>query len=506
MSFCDKDILQDHYLKIYKDYRNKEILRYANIKLIIGVLVIFYFAMLDVFLQNNLTSFVLRSMPIISIVVFLSMKYTVFKKDLQYVNLFYNAFLVALMLMMYGKMYINIETEYFTSSQIGTIMVLCIVGIEVRAQLRTVILLYFFPILLFILVLLYTGKLFQISILDYSHILGVIIIGSTVNNVQENLRYKGFLDKTKLEVEKNKTDVLYQSVVEQKEEIEAQKEEIESQRDVAESQRDKIISQKNEITSSIHYAKRIQMAMLPQESMFHTSFDQSFILYKPKDIVSGDFYWINKVNDWVVFALADCTGHGVPGAFMSMLGITILNELTAQRKIHDVDVILNELRSIIITSLRQKEGFGETKDGMDMSICAYNPKTGMLHFAGANNSLMLIRQVCGEAERIEVRGDKMPISIYQRQDPFTKHSFRVMPGDKMYLFSDGYPDQFGGKRNKKLKLKPFKELLFNNSKYDMNVQKDILESHIYYWMNHKENDKEYISEQNDDISVLGIMF
>jgi serine phosphatase RsbU (regulator of sigma subunit) len=408
--------------------------------------------------------------------------------------------------MMYGKLYIDIFSSFQTSSIIGTILVLCVIGIEIRGSLKNIILTYLIPLAIFYVLLIVSGKIDGFSIFDQSHIWGIILINIITNNIQENLRKSEFINNLKLEIEKNKSDALYQSIVEQKEEIEAQKEEIESQRDVAEEQRDKIISQKNEITSSIEYAKIIQDAMMPQADLYKEAFEDYFILYKPKDIVSGDFYWINKVDDLVIFALADCTGHGVPGAFMSMLGISALNELTGQRRITDADEILNELRNIIIDSLSQKEEFGQTKDGMDISLGVYDKKASKLYFAGANNSILLFKKRESNYEEIHIKGDKMPISIYRRLTPFTKHSIDIQKGDKIFFYSDGYPDQFGGEKSKKLKMRPFKDLLVKNINLSMSIQKEFLQAYLYSWMNYKNDNKEIINEQNDDIAVMGITF
>lgn len=282
-------------------------------------------------------------------------------------------------------------------------------------------------------------------------------------------------------------------VVKQKEEIEAQRDEIEAQRDLATQQRDMITQQKQEITDSIHYARRIQAALLPPTQILNKHTSDHFILFKPKDIVSGDFYWMTEKNEKLIVTAVDCTGHGVPGAFMSMLGVSYLNEIVNMMDEVDAGELLNQMREYVIHSLRQKETEGESKDGMDMALCIIDTRGQTLQFAGANNPLYLLRN----GELIETRGDKMPIGIHARDDQsFTKHTIDLRDGDSIYLFSDGYADQFGGPEGKKFKYKPFKNLLISNNHLPMDEQKKVLDQTFMSWKGDL--------PQIDDVVVIGI--
>ena len=260
-------------------------------------------------------------------------------------------------------------------------------------------------------------------------------------------------------------------------------------------QRDHIFQQNKEITSSIEYAKRIQTALLPPQELIDAIIPESFILFKPRDIVSGDYYWLNQKGSKIISVTADCTGHGVPGAFMSMLGISFLNEIVNVTKPEELrsDQVLNHLRELIISSLRQTGKSGESRDGMDMTICIIDTETFMLDYAGAYNAIYIVRQ----NELIESQPDKMPIGIHVKElGPFTPYSFQLQKGDIIYSCSDGYADQFGGPENNKYRRKNFKDLLLKIHSLEMNKQKEMLDQTLMNWM------KGY--EQVDDILVCGI--
>jgi serine phosphatase RsbU (regulator of sigma subunit) len=278
--------------------------------------------------------------------------------------------------------------------------------------------------------------------------------------------------------------------------ITEQKEFITEQRDLAEMQRDQIAYQKKHITDSIHYAKRIQTALLPSIELFSDKIDH-FVLYKPRDIVSGDFYWVNEIDGKQIIITADCTGHGVPGAFMSMLGISLLNEIVNNKKIHKPNEILNTLRKDIIDSLKQSEGElieGAVKDGMDMTACTVYYENDVLEFSGANNPLYIIS---GE-ELIQIKGDKMPVAIHALMDPFSLQEYKLKKGDCFYTFSDGFVDQFGGPNQKKFLSKNFRELLLNIKDMPMVEQGNKLDAAFEKWRADV--------EQVDDVTVIGVKY
>ncbi|HWY10064.1 MAG TPA: tetratricopeptide repeat protein [Bacteroidia bacterium] len=246
-----------------------------------------------------------------------------------------------------------------------------------------------------------------------------------------------------------------------------------------------------EIVSSIYYASRIQNALLTSENYFKTRLGDFFLLYKPKDIVSGDFYWALEHKDIFYLIVADCTGHGVPGAFMSLLNISVLNELIIERGILQPDIILNETRKEIIRSLNP-EGGDVSKDGMDCVLCAINLKTNKMTYAGANNSFYLLRN----NEIIISETDKMPVGLTHNQRPFTLHEIELKKNDQLYLVTDGYADQFGGTKGKKFKYKQLQQLILNNADLPMTNQKDLLDVEIEKWRGEL--------EQVDDICIVGI--
>jgi serine phosphatase RsbU (regulator of sigma subunit) len=283
-------------------------------------------------------------------------------------------------------------------------------------------------------------------------------------------------------------------VKERTHELEEANVEIEAQRDLATGQRDQISAQKKEITDSIYYAERIQRSLLPPANILKMILPEHFILFKPRDIVSGDFYWVTEKTNKIYLAAVDCTGHGVPGAFMSMLGISFLNEILNKSEETGPEEILNQLRKYIIKALKQVGQQGESKDGMDMSIVVFDKTQKSLSFAGANNPLYFFRN--GELK--EIKGDKMPVGIHEKMNSFTCHSFDILRGDTFYIFSDGYADQFGGPRAKKFMYSNFKTLLQTLQTKSMREQAKILEDTIEAWKGD--------IDQIDDIVVIGIRF
>jgi serine phosphatase RsbU (regulator of sigma subunit) len=258
-----------------------------------------------------------------------------------------------------------------------------------------------------------------------------------------------------------------------------------------------ISRQNREIMDSISYAQRIQSAMMPPEGYFNELLDEAFVFYKPRDIVSGDFFWIRQVNQYIVLAAADCTGHGVPGAFMSLLGISYLNEIVQRREITQASEVLNELRRQIKNSLRQHGQPDETKDGIDMALCAIDQKNRTMQYAGAFNPLYLIREEKGNAELIEFKADRMPLGYHHGKDrAFSNHEIKLEIGDTFYIFSDGFIDQKGGPDQKKFMSKKFKNLLLGIHDLPLFDQKNILEKTLTGWMGDQ--------EQIDDILVVGV--
>jgi len=295
--------------------------------------------------------------------------------------------------------------------------------------------------------------------------------------------YRGYKIKKEANIrleEKNKT-------------ISMQKDEIEKQRDLAAAQRDQIGYQKKHIEDSIMYAKRIQTALIPSLELFSDKLEH-FVLYKPLAIVSGDFYWVSSQGNPQVIISADCTGHGVPGAFMSMLGITMLNEIVNGKHILMPDQIIENLRQGIIKSLKQVAEEDSIKDGMDIAVCVIDFDKNILWYAGANSPLYLVRG----GELIHYRADKMPVAIHYKMDPFTLQKIDLQKGDAFYIFSDGYADQFGGPKQKKFMSLQLRETLVAMAGMPMLKQGERLNEIFEEWRGD--------SPQVDDVTLIGVRY
>jgi len=254
-----------------------------------------------------------------------------------------------------------------------------------------------------------------------------------------------------------------------------------------------ILAQQRKIMDSISYAGRIQTAVLPPDEMLAEILPEHFILFKPRDIVSGDYYWLYQENQRIYVAAADCTGHGVPGAFLTMLGISFLNEIVGKSEVASAADVLNAMRINIIRSLHQTGKRGESQDGMDMAFCILDYNNHTIQYAGAHNPLLLIRN-----NEVEIwKGDKMPVGIHIKKDKesFTNHMRDLQKGDLIYMLSDGYPDQNGGKDGRKFYLKNLTELLRSIHQKPMQEQKEILDATIEEWRGER--------HQVDDILVIG---
>ena len=275
---------------------------------------------------------------------------------------------------------------------------------------------------------------------------------------------------------------------------------ITEQKNLVENQKDALEHKNREILDSITYAKRLQDAILPAIDYWHQKLPESFILYKPKDIVAGDFYWLeshsvtigNASEDYLFFAAADCTGHGVPGAMVSVICCNALNRSVLEFNLADPGKILDKTRELVISTFNKS--VENVKDGMDISLGCLNVKTNELFWSGANNPLWILPAECDEI--IEWKADKQPIGAYTNEKPFNTHSMILKPNTTLYLFTDGYADQFGGENGKKFKYKQFKDSILAIHDRPMNEQKEHLETTFESWKGEL--------EQVDDVCVIGI--
>jgi serine phosphatase RsbU (regulator of sigma subunit) len=260
-----------------------------------------------------------------------------------------------------------------------------------------------------------------------------------------------------------------------------------------EAKNKKLIEQKNkDILDSINYAKRLQNAILPEQRFLDITLPEHFIIYQPKDIVSGDFYWVSEYDTKIVVAAIDCTGHGVPGALLSMVGHNALSKTVNDLAIIRPDAILNSMNELVKKMLHQNKS-NEIRDGMDMAVCTFDKKTFVLEYAGAGNPLYLVcngvlRKI--NASRFSIGYAEENISLY------VNHTIQLKKGDHFYIFSDGFADQFGGDNNKKFKTSRLRELLVSVSEKSMSEQKEIITNAFIKWKGNQ--------EQVDDVLVIGI--
>ncbi|MBN2663225.1 MAG: SpoIIE family protein phosphatase [Bacteroidales bacterium] len=290
----------------------------------------------------------------------------------------------------------------------------------------------------------------------------------------------------------DKLETQNQEILQQNEEIQSQAEHLEQANIEITNQKNIIEKSHHQITASINYAKRIQEAILPKNDLIKMLIPEHFILYLPRDIVSGDFYFIKLYKNKLFITAADCTGHGVPGAFMSMLGFALINELIRKPEIQNPAQLLDELRNQIKTSLQQTGKFDEANDGLDIALLSIDIETNVLNFAGANNPLFLFRN----NELVVYKADRMPIGIYIKEKPFTNQIVELKKDDILYVFSDGFVSQFDDKKNETFKIKRFKELLTKIHQKSLSEQKEILEEELSNWKGS--------NLQTDDILVIGI--
>lgn len=321
------------------------------------------------------------------------------------------------------------------------------------------------------------NELLNIKVKSESFIKTIFIIAAGVLGLLVFFVFRGLKQKQKVNIaleEKNKI-------------IEEQKQTVENQKHIVEEQN-------KDITDSIRYAERIQNAILPPEQQWNNLLPQSFVFYKPKDILSGDFYWIEQKGDLVFVAAADCTGHGVPGALISIVNYNLLNKATLEKDLNDPADILNYVNNQLIVALHQSFQDSSVKDGMDISLCVINTKTMELNYAGANNPIYII----SNNEFTQIKADKFPVGAYleEQVQPFTTKKIQLYKNDLVYLFSDGYADQFGGQKGKKFKYKQLKEILEENKDLTMPKQSKILENKFTDWKG--------LLEQVDDVLIIGI--
>lgn len=326
---------------------------------------------------------------------------------------------------------------------------------------------------------------------------------SKLNNYEKAYRYLTLHNQYKNEIEKeNSTQKLkkiefefqLKAIASETEEIKEKNKQLTLAFNQIEHQRNEIESKNNSITDSIHYAKRIQTAILPSENKLSACLGDYFVYYQPKDIVSGDFYWAECIENKVIFAIIDCTGHGVPGAFVSLIAFNLLNKVVLEQKIISPKKILTALNEAMINQF--KKSVTSISDGFDIGICCWDKKKNLLYFAGANHSLFLMEN----NNLIEIKGTKSSIgySVYERNVVFNEREIIVKKGDTIFLSTDGLPDQFGGEKGKKLKWKELKNWIIQLQPYSAAKKEKKIDTLFNDWKNNQ--------EQVDDVCLLSVTF
>jgi tetratricopeptide (TPR) repeat protein len=316
------------------------------------------------------------------------------------------------------------------------------------------------------------------------------------------LIYRSYLikrqDNRLLELQKKSIQEYNQKLIAYQEELLSQKEDLEVQKKTIMNQRDLLDEKNQRLSESIHYAKHIQTLLLPTENVFKNAFKDYFLLYKPKDIVSGDFYWYREVGNYIIIAAADCTGHGVPGAFMSLLSMSFLDEIVDSGIIVPSEILL-AARGKIQKTLHGNAGVNDPRDGMDIGICTIDKNNKILQFSGAYHSLIILdSDASSNSETIltEINGDKIPIgSQIKKHLSYNLYSHPIKETDKFILYTDGFIDQFGGAYDRKFLPKKFKDILIETRNMEMKAQKESLVHSLEIWMDGR--------EQIDDILVIG---
>ncbi len=375
------------------------------------------------------------------------------------------------------------------------------------ADYKTWLAVCIYLLILFVIIFLFV-KLYTKRLIKQKEILEQIVKERTAQITEQKIEIQEKNEKLNQTNEELKTTL--EMLNGTNEELKQTNEELLTTIEVVNSQKDEIeIAHKN-IRGSINYARRIQTAVLPNEQIISQILNDYFILFKPRDIVSGDFYFIRQINNLTYIIVADCTGHGVPGAFMSMLGLTLINELVQKSTIKNAGLFLDELRKLVKKSLQQTGQPGEQQDGMDIALCILNSDNLELSFAGAHNPCWIFKSIENEQLTIDIEklsiinyqlsileADHQPVGVYLKEKPFTEHKFQLQKEDVLYLFSDGFHSQFGRENTEKYKINRFKELLSNICQFSLKEQKILLEKELINWKG--------ITEQTDDILIVGVM-
>lgn len=493
--------MKDEWLikQAYKANLQNNIVKSARIVTLIGLVVLSYYVFSDLFFRSYSYTVYTRIIPILAA---LTILFLTFQKDKnkRLILFLYNLMLVTIPIMMYIIIIIYRNDIALGSSVNGAILVIFIVSLLLQTTIIRTTLIYFVPMVLFIVFALFVFDFNKNNFLPTVNIYPMVFLGFATNIVQNKLKYNKFKSGFLLEQEKKKTEKLYEETLAQNELLNSQNKEITEQKKIIEQntyelqeKNEKIEKAHNSILDGVKYASRIQDAMFRGEQDLTENVSEYFIFLQPKEAVSGDFYWGKQIYNELVIVAADCTGHGIPGAFVSTLGISMLNEIFSYENQLEANEILEKLRFLVKSSLNQENITTNIGDGMDMSLCILNTETLKMQYAGANSPLYLYSD-----NEIQVfKPTKNPIGIYPLERPFVNNLIQLKKGDTFYMFSDGYSDQLGGSNYQKFSKVAFRDLLKEINTKPLKEQKITLEQTINVWMKEK-------SKQTDDILVIGI--
>lgn len=458
-------------------------------KIIPGIIILLYYVFSDIVLLEYPQAVYSRILPIALALFLLFHRIFFIHNQTGFRLRVYHVFLASLPIMMYWLCFLHLNQELAIIVS-GTILVYFLISLDIKTNKTNTALIYFVPLLIF-LAIIFPLTSSKEQIITIMNIPPIVIVGYIINRIQNRLRYKTFKSKHILLLEYKRTEMLYEELHTNNKSLIFQKEEIIKQNEKISQINSELEYKNTQIQKSIIYAYKIQSALLPDEQILKQSFADSFILYYPSNIVSGDFYWFEKIESTTFFAVVDCTGHGVPAAFLSLLGNNILNRSVFEKNLSEPLDIINFLgEELQILFSKNKHSNLQIKDGMDLIVCSYNKDTKKMSYAGTNSSFI----VCNDSIH-EYKTAKTDIRNLL-EIPTTQNTIQLFSCDMVYFFTDGYRDQFGGTKNKKYLKKHFYNTLFSIQHNPCNTQLKKLELDFTIW---KHN-----NEQTDDVLVIGL--
>lgn len=496
-----KNDLKERYLS---DLPNQILEHYAII-LPIFLAILMAFCYTDVHIRQLPELIIVRIPTMVFIAALIFVKFSRFKNHSSLVIVLNSLACMSIVLMGFIFLAITFHTDLFKSSILAVIVFSFVAYFGVKG-FKSIAFTFFTPLLFLVPYIIIVLKPEINQLQELMNPLSIYIAIVILSFKGEQSRFNEFFYKESLIEEKERTEKLYIATVKQNDALQSHQEEILKINKQLENRKEELqinlevildlnkqLKYKNKsITASINYARRIQEAILPTDKKLSKVFDDYFVLYKPCEIVSGDFYWMHSSEHYEIIAAVDCTGHGVPGGFMSMLGYSMLNDVVQNNNQLKANEILNRLKEKLKESLNQNAETADQADGLDIALCLINREKKQIEFSGAYMPLTILRN----NRLMHIKGDRMPIGRFVREIPtFTNHEITIEENDRFYLYSDGYQDQIGGVENKRFFSKNLKKQLLEIGDKPFNEQKQILDRNINDWKGK--------NQQMDDILVIG---